>query len=51
MEEKGARKRVPQKVSRQRIPEQKEWPIALTTMDKSRRTEAREQQSWTSGGH
>lgn len=48
-ERKGARKMVPQKMSRQRIPKQKEWPIALTTMDKSRKTEAKKQQNWTSG--
>lgn len=48
---KGARNKVPQKMSRQRIPKQKEWPIALTTVDESRRTEAKKPQSWTSGGH
>lgn len=48
---KRAREVVSQTVSRKRISKRKKWPMALTAMDQSRKTDAKTQQSGTSEGH
>ena len=48
---KRAREVVSQKVSRKRISKRKAWPMALTAMDKSCKTNAMTQHSGTSEGH